>query len=174
MVHVVMYWYYFQSARGIRIWWKEWITRLQIIQFVIDLGTFYHSSCFRRMRNFQLLILSSQGLCTSRLTPTSPRPISHGCQMRVTAPERNLQPLPAWVLSALTFSFSSRSTSQHIRKMGNAQLDARLHGLSWELKSQMSLLSGMGRSTRRRVLMDMLLARPHQAAQSRDHARHKS
>jgi len=58
MVHVVMYWYYFQSARGVRIWWKKYITIMQIIQFVIDLGfvyfasyTYFTSSYFQWMPN---------------------------------------------------------------------------------------------------------------------------
>eukprot|EP01118_Nematostelium_gracile_P010034 TRINITY_DN3417_c0_g1_i1.p1 TRINITY_DN3417_c0_g1~~TRINITY_DN3417_c0_g1_i1.p1 ORF type:complete len:286 (+),score=52.24 TRINITY_DN3417_c0_g1_i1:82-939(+) len=42
-VHIIMYYYYARSALGARIWWKKYLTTLQIIQFVFDLGVVYYS-----------------------------------------------------------------------------------------------------------------------------------
>jgi len=40
-VHVVMYYYYYASAGGAKIWWKQYVTTMQIGQFFIDLIAVY-------------------------------------------------------------------------------------------------------------------------------------
>lgn len=46
-VHVLMYYYYFMTAAGYKIWWKKYLTTLQITQFVIDLFIVYFACEFR-------------------------------------------------------------------------------------------------------------------------------
>jgi fatty acid elongase 2/fatty acid elongase 3 len=36
-----MYYYYFRTSTGAKIWWKKYLTTMQIIQFIIDLGIIY-------------------------------------------------------------------------------------------------------------------------------------
>ena len=37
LVHIIMYYYYAQVSRGQKIWWKQYVTTIQIAQFIIDM-----------------------------------------------------------------------------------------------------------------------------------------
>lgn len=41
IVHTFMYWYYAMASIGIQCWWKKYLTTMQIIQFVLDIGFCY-------------------------------------------------------------------------------------------------------------------------------------
>jgi len=43
-VHVLMYYYYLMASAGFKIWWKKYLTTLQISQFVIDLFIVYFAA----------------------------------------------------------------------------------------------------------------------------------
>jgi len=45
-VHVAMYYYFFRTAAGAKIWWKQYLTTMQIVQFIIDLGFIYVCSFY--------------------------------------------------------------------------------------------------------------------------------
>merc|ERR1712070_230946 len=38
VIHSCMYFYYLQSCRGVRVWWKKHLTSLQIVQFCTGMG----------------------------------------------------------------------------------------------------------------------------------------
>ncbi|OCF56896.1 fatty acid elongase [Kwoniella mangroviensis CBS 10435] len=46
LVHVIMYYYYYATAGGAKIWWKKYLTSMQITQFIIDLFIVYFASTF--------------------------------------------------------------------------------------------------------------------------------
>ena len=55
-----MYYYYARAAVGVRLWWKKYLTTLQIVQFVIDLGFIYYC--------LYVKFLTKKGDCTGDVT----------------------------------------------------------------------------------------------------------
>ncbi|GAA5919071.1 hypothetical protein JCM1841_003733 [Sporobolomyces salmonicolor] len=62
-VHVLMYYYYFMTAAGYKIWWKKYLTTLQITQFVVDLFIVYFASYAYFAATYFLGQLPSPGSC---------------------------------------------------------------------------------------------------------------
>eukprot|EP01122_Echinamoeba_exundans_P007446 TRINITY_DN2304_c0_g1_i1.p1 TRINITY_DN2304_c0_g1~~TRINITY_DN2304_c0_g1_i1.p1 ORF type:complete len:285 (-),score=76.76 TRINITY_DN2304_c0_g1_i1:260-1114(-) len=48
VVHVPMYWYYLMAILKVEVWWKKYITSIQIIQFCLDISSFGLSAVWNK------------------------------------------------------------------------------------------------------------------------------
>ena len=121
-----MYWYYFQSARGVKIWWKKYITVMQITQFVIDLG----KSCITMIPS-HVANRAEQDLSTSRhgTTGSATMLLGYHTTSRVQAAKLSLLS-SVLSFSARTSSCSSPFTSQRTRRLRGKQ------SLKWQLRER--------------------------------------
>jgi fatty acid elongase 3 len=62
-VHVLMYYYYYATAGGAKIWWKEYLTMMQITQFVVDLFVVYGGTYMHFAATYYDGILPHMGNC---------------------------------------------------------------------------------------------------------------
>jgi len=66
-IHVVMYYYYYAAAGGHQIWWKKYLTSMQIAQFVIGLTVMSYGA-YSAISYRWLPFLPHQGNCSSSTT----------------------------------------------------------------------------------------------------------
>lgn len=67
-VHVIMYYYYYATAGGAKIWWKKYLTSMQITQFVIDLCLVYFGTYGHFVATYYDGILPHVGNCAGTET----------------------------------------------------------------------------------------------------------
>lgn len=113
--------YYWATAGGARIWWKKYLTGLQITQFVIDLFVVYFGSTYipPNITNTSLLMITHIQLTLTLVPTITPAGLS-----LVIAPALKALRSSAVLSSRATSACSSTSTSKHTRHLKEKRLMA--------------------------------------------------